>query len=208
MVLYSAIILLIFHLELNKLLGVNIGTAIATLLPAFICLVILGANKAEHVMKSIDGEALLFFIGLFVVVGALEKTGALKSLSEYIVKLSGGNGILLAVIFIWISGIASAFVDNVPMALTMAYILMDMIATNPALAPLKANLVWSLAMGLDIGGNGTPIGASANVMAYCIMHKNKVKVGWGRWVREAVPATIIALGIVTIGIYLKIKFGI
>lgn len=121
--------------------------------------------------------------------------------------MSGGSGILLAILFIWFSGIVSAFVDNVPMALTMAYILMDMIAANPMLAPLKANLAWSLAMGLDIGGNGTPIGASANVMAYSIMQKNKVKIGWGRWIKEAAPATIIALGIVTLGIYLKIKFG-
>jgi Na+/H+ antiporter NhaD/arsenite permease-like protein len=204
----SAIIFLILHVELNHLLGININASIATLLPALICLIFLGAAKAEHVMKNIDGETLLFFIGLFVVIGGLEKTGALKLLSEYIVTLSGGNGILLAILFIWISGLASAFVDNVPMALTMAYILLDIIATNPALAPLKANLAWSLAMGLDIGGNGTPIGASANVMAYSIMQKNQIKVGWGRWIKEAAPATIIALLIVTVGIYLKIKLGI
>lgn len=201
-----AILFLTTHVAVNKLLGTNITAATATMLPALICLIFLGAKKAEHVMKSIDGETLLFFIGLFVVIGALEKTGALKLLSECIVKLSGGNGILLAVLFIWISGFVSAFVDNVPMALTMSYILLDMISANPALAPLKANLAWSLAMGLDIGGNGTPIGASANVMAYSIMQKNHVKVGWGRWIREAVPATIIAMGIVTIGIYLKIRF--
>ncbi|MGE5606690.1 MAG: SLC13 family permease, partial [Bacteroidota bacterium] len=159
----SAIILLILHVELNRLLGININAAIATLLPALICLIFLGVTKAEHVIKNIDGETLLFFIGLFVVVGGLEKTGALKLLSNYIVDLSGGNGILLAILFIWISGLASAVVDNVPMAVTMSYILLDMIATNPALAPLKANLAWSLAMGLDIGGNATPIGASANV---------------------------------------------
>jgi Na+/H+ antiporter NhaD/arsenite permease-like protein len=204
----SAILLLILHTELNRLLGIHIGAAAATLLPALICLVLLGATKAEHVIKNIDGETLLFFIGLFVVVGGLEQTGVLKLLSNYIVNLSGGNGILLAILFIWISGLASSLVDNVPMALTMAYILLDMVTANPALAPLKANLAWSLAMGLDIGGNCTPIGASANVMAYSIMQKNKVNVSWGRWIKEATPATIIALLIVTMGIYLKIKLGI
>jgi Na+/H+ antiporter NhaD/arsenite permease-like protein len=204
----SAIVLLTLHLEINKYLGSNVTVAIATLLPALLCLIILGTEKAEHVMKHIDGETLLFFIGLFIVVGGLEKAGALKYLSEYIVHLSGGNGIMLAVLFIWISGFASAVVDNVPMAVTMAYLLLDMISTNPELAPLKANLAWSMAMGLDIGGNGTPIGASANVMAYSIMQKRKVKISWGRWIKEAVPATIIALVIVTIGIYIKIKYGL
>ncbi len=204
----SAILLLILHTELNRLLGIHIGAAIATLLPALISLVFLGAAKAEHVIKNIDGETLLFFIGLFIVIGGLEKAGALKLLSNYIVDLSGGNGILLAILFIWISGLASAIVDNVPMALTMAYVLLDIIAADPSLAPFRANLAWALAMGLDIGGNATPIGASANVMAYSIMQKNKIKISWGRWFKEAMPATIIALIIVTVGIWVKIKFGI
>ncbi len=204
----SAIVFLVFHVELNHLLGTAINASIATLFPALICLIFLGVNKAEHVMKGIDGETLLFFIGLFVVIGGLEKTGALKLLSDYIANMSGGNGILLAILFIWISGIVSAFVDNVPMALTMTYILLDMITSNPALAPLKANLAWALAMGLDVGGNATPIGASANVMAYSIMQKNKINITWSKWIKEAAPATILALTIVTIGIIVKIKFNL
>jgi Na+/H+ antiporter NhaD/arsenite permease-like protein len=90
------------------------------------------------------------------------------------------------------------------MALTMSYVVMNMISGNSELLPMKDNMVWALALGLDIGGNMTPIGASANVVAYRVLEKTGIKVGWLKWMKHAIPVTVLALAISTLGIYLKI----
>lgn len=198
-----AITLLILHPLINQLVGFHINASIATLLPAFVCLIYFG-DKSEEILKSIDGVTLIFFIGLFIVIGGLEKSGAITLISNSILNLSNGHREALPLLLIFGCGLISAIVDNVPMALTMSYILMNMIGTSPDLIPMQHNLVWSLASGLDIGGNMTPIGASANVMAYTILQKNKISVGWGKWMKLAVPSTLIALLISAVGIYSKI----
>lgn len=198
-----AIVFLVTHHLLNEMFGFHIYASIATLLPAMVCLSLL-KEESDNILRSIDGETLLFFIGLFIIIGSLEKTGVISVIAEKIIKLSNGNPILLSLSFIWICGIISAVVDNVPMALTMSYILLSIINQNPDLALCKDDFVWSLTLGLDIGGNMTPIGASANVMAYSILEKNKIHVGWKKWLMLAIPATIIALIVSTIGIYIKL----
>lgn len=187
-----AIAMLVLHPIINKALGFNINASCSTLLPAFICLIYFG-NKSEEILKSIDSVTLLFFMGLFIVIGALEKTGVIAKISNYIINLSGNSGITLSIVLIIGCGVISALVDNVPMALTMTYVLMNILNSSPELMTMKNDLVWSLALGLDIGGNMTPIGASANVMAYSILEKNNIRIGWGRWLKLAVPPTILAL---------------
>ncbi|KRQ87489.1 Inner membrane protein YbiR [Caloramator mitchellensis] len=198
-----AILFLVFHHLLNKIFGFNFYASISTLLPALISLLFI-KDDAENITRTIDGETLLFFIGLFVVIGSLEKTGAISYLANKIISFSNGNITILILLFIWGCGVISAIVDNVPMALTMAYILKSMLATNPELAAFEDNLVFSLALGLDIGGNMTPIGASANVMAYSILEKNKYHIGWFNWIKLAVPPTLLALLISSIGMLSKL----
>ncbi|WDC83210.1 sodium:proton antiporter [Caloramator sp. mosi_1] len=167
-----AILFLVTHHLLNEMFGFHIYASIATLLPAMVCLSLL-KEESDDILRSIDGETLLFFIGLFIIIGSLEKTGVISVIAEKIIRISKGNPILLSFSFIWICGVISAIVDNVPMALTMSYILLSIISQTPELAMYKSNFVWSLTLGLDIGGNMTPIGASANVMAYSILEKIK-----------------------------------
>lgn len=102
---------------------------------------------------------MLFFIGLFVVVSGLEETGLLKLLAKHIEEVSRGNTIVIVAIIIWVSGIASAVVDNIPFAATMIPVICSLaVASGVDLAVL----VWALALGTDVGGSATPIGASAN----------------------------------------------
>ncbi|MBM3705670.1 MAG: citrate transporter, partial [Actinobacteria bacterium] len=174
------------------------------MVPAFIMLIVLG-KKSGEVIAKIDYEVILFFIGLFVVVGGLEHTGAIRIFAQVITDAFKDNHIGLLSTLLWSSGIASGIIDNVPFALSMAYVLENIVKF--AGVPALAIMVWATSLGTDIGGNFTPIGASANVVAYTSMEKKGQIIGWGRWIKLALPATFIALVISNIGIWLKYIAG-
>ena len=133
-------------------------------------------KDAKELLSKVDYKTLLFFIGLFVVVGGLEQTGVLEEIAGLISKLSGSNGMLMCAIILWISAIASAFVDNIPFAATM----IPVIQTLSALQGIDlTTLAWTLSMGTDIGGSATPIGASANVVGISVATKQGYPIGWG-----------------------------
>ena len=150
-------------------------------------------------LSKVDYKTLLFFVGLFMVVGGLEQTDILVLMAKFIENISGGNLIVMVIIIIWLSAIASAFVDNIPFAATMVPII-TALATNDA---MLATLAWSLAMGTDIGGCATPIGASANVVGVSVAGKNGYRIGWGKYCLQAAPATVIVLLISTLVIILR-----
>ena len=106
---------------------------------------------------------------------------------------------------LWSSGVASGIVDNVPFALSMAYVLDNIVKF--AGVPALSIMVWATSQGTDIGGNFTPIGASANVVAYAAMEKKGHSIGWGTWLKLAIPATFIALTICNLALYLKYLIG-
>ncbi len=116
---------------------------------------------SNYIVKKVDYKTLLFFVGLFVVVGGLERTGILTLISNMIGKISGGNFYIMLAIIIWISAVASAFIDNIPFAATMIPVINNLAITQGIHLSV---LAWTLAMGTDIGGSATPIGASANVV--------------------------------------------
>ena len=147
-----------------------------------------------------DYKTLLFFIGLFVVVGGLEETGILNVIAGFIAKISGDNAILMIAIVLWISAIASAFVDNIPFAATMIPVIKSLAATQ---GMDLAVLSWALSMGTDIGGSGTPIGASANVVGISVAAKNGHIIGWGKYCKYAAPATILVVLISMFCIYIR-----
>lgn len=152
-------------------------------------------------LKKVDYKTLLFFVGLFIVVGGLEKTHILEVLADFIGSISGGNIYLMLGIIIWISAIASAFVDNIPFAATMIPVISELASTVPGVSlPV---LSWALAMGTDIGGSATPIGASANVVGIATAAKEGHIIKWGRYCKVMVPATVIVMVISTLVIFLR-----
>ena len=188
-----AVILLITH-GTTHLTVASIGLFIAV-----ITMIANGKDTIE-LLKKVDYKTLLFFIGLFVVVGGLEETGILKLIADFIGKISGGNVFLMIGIILWISAIASAFVDNIPFAATMVPIIQSLSAT--AGVDLHT-LAWALSIGTDIGGSATPIGASANVVGTSVAAKNGYPVSWGRYCAKLAPATVIVLTISTIYIFVR-----
>ena len=169
-------------------IGLFIG--IATLIAA--------GKGAGALLKRLDYKTVLFFIGLFVVVGGLEQTGALEAMAELIGKISGGNKRIMVAIILWVSAIASAFVDNIPFAATMIPIIRSLAITQGVDLSV---LSWTLAMGTDIGGSATPIGASANVVGIATAAREGHIIKWGQYCKTMVPATVIVILISMFVIY-------
>ncbi|MEE8353136.1 MAG: SLC13 family permease, partial [Dehalococcoidales bacterium] len=151
-----------------------------------------GFRKAGHVMRRVDWRTLVFFIALFIVVGGLEETGSLEILAEFIKNVSGGDIVLVIPIILWISAFASAIVDNIPFAATMVPVLRNLSASSGIPLP---TLAWTLALGADIGGNATPIGASANVVGTAVAAREGYPISWGRYMKFSLPAMIVVVGI-------------
>lgn len=167
----------------------------------FIALITLitSGRHAITLLKKVDYKTLLFFVGLFVVVGGLEHTGILEIIANFIKNISGRSAILMVAIIIWVSAFASAFVDNIPFAATMVPIIQELATSHTMLS----TLVYALSIGTDIGGSATPIGASANVVGTSVAAKAGYPVGWGQYCKKVAPATILVLIICTVGIFVR-----
>jgi Na+/H+ antiporter NhaD/arsenite permease-like protein len=188
-----AVVLLITHAQTGFTVAL-IGVFIAALT------LIAAGKDAWKLLQGIDYKTLLFFIGLFIVVGGLEETGILELIAEWIGVISGGNAILMVLIIIWVSAVASAFVDNIPFAATMIPVIRSLAVTTGVDLSV---LAWSLSMGTDIGGSATPIGASANVVGTSVSAKEGHPISWARYCRTSVPPTIMVLAISSICIILR-----
>lgn len=187
-----AVVLLVTHAQTGLTVAL-IGLIIAAIT------LLSSPKNIGFILKKVDYKTLLFFVGLFVVVGGLEQTGVLEMIASFIEKICGGNVIAMVFIIMWISAIASAVVDNIPFAATMVPVIKSLAATTAG-ADLST-LVWALSIGTDIGGSATPIGASANVVGTSVVSKAGHPVGWGKYCKTAVPATIIVL-VIAMGIML------
>ncbi len=190
-------LLVIVFLALHSVLGVSV--AFVGLLGASLVL-LLGGEKMPEVIERIDWHTLIFFACLFIMVGGLEKTGVLADIAKWVGTVSGGNLVTAALIILWFSAVASAIVDNVPFAAAMVPIVKDLAVATSMPLPV---LVWAMVLGVNIGGNGTPIGASANVVGVSVIEKRTgKKVSWGEYCRVAVPATLISILACSILMYL------
>ncbi len=189
----AAIVLLVTHAQTGLTVS-TIGSlvAVATLVTSW--------KYAILLLKKVDYKTLLFFIGLFVVIGGLEQTGILEIIAGFIGRISGGNVMVMIAIIIWLSAISSAFVDNIPFATTMIPIIKSLSATYGVDLSM---LAWTLAMGTDIGGSATPIGASANVVGIATASREGYVIKWGLYCKKMMPATVIVVLISMLLIYFR-----
>ncbi len=188
-----AVVLLITHAQTGLTVSfIGVFIAAVTLITA--------GKDALTLLKKVDYKTLLFFMGLFVVVGSLEETGILEMMAGVIGAISGGNIPAMIAIIIWLSAIASAFIDNIPFAATMIPVISNLAATQGVDLSV---LSWTLAMGTDVGGSATPIGASANVVGIATAAKEGHLIKWGRYCKSMAPATIIVVLISMVMIYVR-----
>jgi Na+/H+ antiporter NhaD/arsenite permease-like protein len=169
----------------------GLSVALIGVIAAVLSLLISGKNAAK-IIKHVDWKTLLFFLGLFICVGGLEVTGVLEKVANLIGDVSSGKLSIAMAFILWISAFASAFVDNIPFAATMVPIIRDLSMQGGMSLPV---LAWSLSLGTDIGGNATPIGASANVVGTSVAEKEGYPISWGRFLKYAALPMILVVGL-------------
>lgn len=148
------------------------------------------------VTEKVEWSALLFFAGLFILVGAVGNVGYLEDLAVWIFDNFGSDPVMLAVAIIWVSAIASAIIDNIPFTAAMIPVIVSIVEANPELD--IAPLFWALAMGAGFGGNATPIGSSANVMTVAISERGPRPITTAEWVKVGLPVMLITCTVATV----------
>ena len=169
-------------------------------LTAAAVMLLIGRQDVEEIVAGVEWTTILFFTGLFIVVGGLEQTGILEIIANFIADISGDNAMLMVAIVLWVSAIASAFVDNIPFAATMIPVIRSLSAAQGV---DLAVLAWALSIGTDIGGSATPIGASANVVGISVAAKEGHLIGWGKYCKYAAPATVLVVLLAMVMIYVR-----
>ncbi len=169
---------------------------------ASVLMLITNRHETEKFFNEVEWGMIFFFIGLFILVGGLEETGVIKHLSEGMLNLTQGDIKRTSFLILWMSGLFSAFVDNIPYVATMIPLIQHMgnHMGNPAI--IKP-LWWALSLGACLGGNATLIGASANVIAAGLSEKNGHKITFWEFTKYGVLITVISLLISTAYIYLR-----
>lgn len=193
-----AVVLLITHAQTG--LTVSCIGVIVAALTVIAMVATSGTRVIPRIFRGVDYKTLLFFIGLFVSVGGLEQTGVLEVIANFISVISGGNPYVMTAIILILSAVCSALIDNIPFAATMIPVIQSLSATTGMALP---TLAWTLSLGTDIGGNATPIGASANVVGTSVSAKNGHPISWGKYCKYCVPATVIVIMISLGCIYVR-----
>jgi Na+/H+ antiporter NhaD/arsenite permease-like protein len=166
----QSLMLLGFTILLFALHGfLHMPVSIAALIGSLVLLAISGEDIVEMLEHEVEWPTLVFFIGLFMVIAGAEETGLIQMIANWVKDLSGGNLTTAIVLVLWVSAIASAFIDNIPFTATMLPIVAFLNQTIPGAE--SGVLWWSLALGACLGGNGTMIGASANVVTVGLAEK-------------------------------------
>ncbi|MBO4400906.1 MAG: ArsB/NhaD family transporter [Selenomonadaceae bacterium] len=173
--------------------ALHLETATAALTGAGLLLLITFSHNEEMIAKvlsKIEWLAIFFFAGLFVLVGALVETGVIKMLAAEAIKLTNGSVTATAILILWMSAIASAFIDNIPFVATLIPLIKDM--GEMGLSNLEP-MWWSLALGACLGGNGTLIGASANVVVASMAAQRGKPISFISFMRTAFPLMILSI---------------
>ncbi|OQM44608.1 hypothetical protein B6A27_15900 [Anoxybacillus sp. UARK-01] len=176
--------------------SIHVDAAVIAMTGATILMVIgVQEHEMEDIFSSVEWVTIFFFAGLFTLVGGLVDIGLIKSLAEKALDVTGGNISVAAYFILWVSGIASATIDNIPFVATMIPLIKDMAAgmgLSPD-APQIDVLWWALALGACLGGNGTLIGASANVIVAGIASREGHGFSYMDFLKIGAPLTLITL---------------
>ncbi|MDO9289202.1 MAG: ArsB/NhaD family transporter [Thermodesulfovibrionales bacterium] len=185
--------------------------ATVALFGAGLLLLLSKTHEPHHILAEVEWPTIFFFIGLFIIIGGVVKVGLIKWMSVQVLELTQGNLFATSMVVMWFSAFASAFIDNIPYVATMNPLIVDMakqlwpnlsgvqLLHHPDLMPLW----WSLALGACLGGNGTAIGASANVIVVGMSEKAGKRISFGKFMLYGMPMMIMTVIIATIYVWLR-----
>jgi Na+/H+ antiporter NhaD/arsenite permease-like protein len=180
---------------LSRPLGLE-GATIA--MTGAVVLMIVAREDVHEIFNTVEWPTLFFFIGLFILVGAVVKAGIISDLATGVLSLTGGRTDLAALMVLWMSGFISAIVDNIPYTVTMVP-LIQALGQNVDREPL----IWALALGANLGGNATIVGASANVVVASMSEARGYPITFMQYLRYGVPATLATMVVATIDIWIR-----
>jgi Na+/H+ antiporter NhaD/arsenite permease-like protein len=165
-------------------------------------LLLLSRDNPDNALGAVEWPVIFFFAGLFVVVGALDEVGVIEYIARKSLDYTGGSMVPTGMLILWLAAIASAFVDNIPFVATMIPLIQDMgrIGGINDLTPLW----WALSLGACLGGNGTLIGASANVVVAGLAEKRGVLITFMDYIKVAFPMMLMSVAISMV--YLLLRF--
>ena len=166
-------------------------------------LMLYARSDVEGILREVEWPTLLFFVGLFVLVGGLEATGFVGSIATALTNVAGGTSALTAIVVIWGSGIASGIVDNIPFTATMIPVIQDLAEAEGLSEAQVEPLWWSLALGADFGGNLTLIGASANVVVAGMSERAGQRISFVKFMLYGIPVTLASLALATAYVVLR-----
>ena len=181
----------------------GLQTATAAMIGAGLLLLITytrNESMIAKVLSKIEWTAIFFFAGLFILVGGLVETGVIKMLAAEAIQVTNGNEQATAMLILWMSAFASAFIDNIPFVATLIPLIQDMGAMGLSdLTPMW----WSLALGACLGGNGTLIGASANVVVASMAAQRGKQISFIGFMKIAMPIMILSIIISSVYVWLR-----
>jgi Na+/H+ antiporter NhaD/arsenite permease-like protein len=179
----------------------HVEPSIVALLGAGVLVLISGSTPDQY-LASVEWETLLFFAGLFVMVGALIETGVIGDLAREVATATGGDGLVASLLVLGVSAPVSGIIDNIPYVATMSPLVADL--AGGIADPQQAQaLWWSLALGADFGGNLTAVGASANVVVLGIAYRNGTPISFWEFTRKGIVVTAITIAIAAPYIWLR-----
>lgn len=171
----------------------KLESSIIGLIAGFFGLLIFESHEITPFLEKVEWEVIFFFLGLFIITGAMEKVGLMNDMANFLVKVSSGSMVTLSSVIVWASGIISGFVDNIPFAATMIPVIKGLPAINPQFSNITP-LWYALSLGVCLGGNLTPVGASANVVGLTLLKKYKGKeITFGNFVKYGAITVFISL---------------
>jgi len=182
----------------------GLSPGVAAVFAAMILLTVSRVN-VEKVLEEVEWSTLLFFAGLFMLVGVLEEQGVIEWIATNIFLSLGDNPYRMVLTVLWVSGIASGFLDNIPFTITMVPVVQMMLAESP----IPHNILWwALALGACFGGNLTMVGASANIVAIGSARQSGVDISFLEFMKSSVLVTLVTLVISSIYLTLFLWFSL
>lgn len=142
----------------------------------------------QSILRDVEWDVLLFFVGLFVMVGGLEAAGVLEQIAESLLKLQDISPLLLGLIIMWMMVMLSALIDNIPVTIAVIPIVLELSALGVDIQPIW----WAVAIGAGLGGNATPIGSSANIVVIAVSERTDRPITDREWLRVGIPAVLMA----------------
>lgn len=196
---------------LGRVLDIEPGIVALT---GAVLMLLVTRTDVHKVLASVEWGTILFFVGLFMLIGSLEVNGVFESMGKYMLNICGGHLLLTTIAVLWFSALVSAVVDNIPLVMAMIPLVKSIVpvfASQMALTGMPADvhtrieapLFWALALGACLGGNGSLVGASANVVIAQIARRNHYQLSFWQFTRYGFPFMILSLMVSTLYLWLR-----